>query len=407
MLKKAISFSIVLLLLFLSYQFLINFLKNEHHVSYTINKEETYKIEESYYKNNDDFYILKVTTKDNNEFIFETNNNFNKQKEIVKDVIDYKKDNVECLLLIFKDKDKRSDPVCRENNILTSYNYVKNKYDFSEFIKQIPNYDLNKYNENSKEREESDIYIYPDYLEEDETVIVYSYKKIGFFNKGDSKYLTFSTNDNYKNILGSLVGKYYVIPFFTSNATITKYIKYDVTSGIHEDIDLTYKLSKQTYINGVYNNKLYIFDKSSLKQYALDPYREELTLIGDENTNGFAYINGEQKEISVYDLNNETVKFSDNKDSYSELKYQDIYISSRYAIIFNDGKFYKVYKDNVSNPILLFEENDAKEIKLNNDSIYYIKDDSIYRYNKYGNVKLVTRNELKYNFENVYDIYIK
>ena len=55
----------------------------------------------------------------------------------------------------------------------------------------------------------------------------------------------------------------------------------------------------------------------------------------------------------------------------------------------------------------LFVEDDAKEIKVKNNSIYYVKDDSIYRYNKYGKVKLITRNELKYNYENVFDVYIK
>ena len=407
MLKKAISFSVVLLLLFLSFQFLINFLKNEHHVSYTIDKDEIYKIEENYYKKNDDFYVLKVTTADNSEFLFDIDNSFNKQKEIVKDIIDYKDDNIECMLLVFKGNDKRSDPVCKQNNAIVSYNYAASNNDLNGFKEMITDYDLDKYNNNSNEREETDIIIYPDYIEEDEIIIVYSYKRVGFFSKENSKFLTFAATDNYKNILGSLVGKYYVIPYFTSNPTITKYIKYNVSTGTHDDINLTHKISKQTYINGVYNDKLYIFDRSELKQYALDPYREEITLVGDENTNGFAYINGEEKEISVYDLNNETIIFSDATDSYEGLEYQDIYVNERYAITYNNGKFYKTYKDHLEDSILLFTEDDAKEIKVKNNSIYYVKDDSIYRYNKYGKVKLITRNELKYNYENVFDVYIK
>ncbi len=406
MLKKAISFSIVLLLLFLVYQFLVVFIKHEHDITYVVNSDELYNVEEKYSKDKEDFYTFKVTTSDNEVFLFEVDNSFNKQKEIIKDIISFKNDNIKCLTLLFKD-DITTEPICQKNGELMAFSYVKNDADFSEYIEKIPNFDLNKYDKGSERREEYDLSLNTDYLDDNETIIVYSYKKVGFYDKKVSKYLTFSVLDNYKNIMGSVVGKYYVIPYFNATQTITQYLKYNLETGSDERIDLTSKLSKQTYINGVYNDKLYLFDKSDMKQYTFDPYKEEITLIGDESKNGFAYINGKEQEISVYDLNNGTVKFSDNADDYKDLKYDSIFICEKYAIIYKDGAFYKVYKDYLDRPILLLKEENAQEIKMKYGNIYYIKDDSIYRYNKYGSVSLITRNELKYNTDNVFDVYVK
>ena len=49
----------------------------------------------------------------------------------------------------------------------------------------------------------------------------------------------------------------------------------------------------------------------------------------------------------------------------------------------------------------------AKEVKVKNDRIYFIADDYLYRYDEYGITSLVKREEFKYNFNNIYDVYIR
>ena len=41
------------------------------------------------------------------------------------------------------------------------------------------------------------------------------------------------------------------------------------------------------------------------------------------------------------------------------------------------------------------------------DGIYYIKEDTLYKYNEYGIVDLIKREEFKYNSKNIFDVYIK
>ena len=81
--KKAISFSVIVLVLLLIYQVGINFIKKEHSVQYNVeNESDSYKIEEDYSYENNDTYLIRVTDSKNNSFVFDVKNNYNKQREI-------------------------------------------------------------------------------------------------------------------------------------------------------------------------------------------------------------------------------------------------------------------------------------------------------------------------------------
>ena len=77
--KKAISFTLVLTLIFFAYQFSVNFLKSEHSVTYYIDSSEHYRIDEDYVKSGgDDYYLIRVSSNDKS-YIFDVENTFNKQ----------------------------------------------------------------------------------------------------------------------------------------------------------------------------------------------------------------------------------------------------------------------------------------------------------------------------------------
>lgn len=408
MLRKAISFSIILMLIFLCYQVAVNFVKNGHNISYTIEKEHLYNIDEEYSKNDKgEYYLLKVTRDDDKVFVFDEDNVFNKQKEIVEDIIEFDNDEVTCVALKYIDDKNYSEPLCIKDNQLYSYQAIKKDVDLSSFVKSIKNFDLNKYDKKSTTSTASDITYNKDYLLDNEVLVMYDYKVMDYIDSRLTRNMTFSSIDNYKNTLGTVVGSYYLIPRLSTSATFDTYIKFGLVDGVKNEIKLDYKISKQAYINGVYENKLYIFDKSEMKQYEIDPYDDKVTIVGDEKNEGFAFINGKETKISVYDLSKEEVKFSENKDPYKSLDYDNIFIEPYKSVYVKNGKYYKVFEKYPQYSILLFTDNNAKEVKVREDNVYFIKDDSIYRYNKYGTVQLAMRNELKYNTDNVFDIYLK
>ena len=407
MIKKTLSFSLIIILLLLVYQFLITMFKNNHYVTYSISNGDLFNIDEKYIKSGkQDYYLIKVNNNDK-KFVFKIDNTFNKQKNIVEDVEIIEQDGFYCLGLNLVGNDKYSYPLCNKDNIVYSYNSVKDIINFDSYISKIKDKEYDKYSSQSGKKNELGLTINKDYIDENEIIIIYGYKQINLFYANYSRTFTFSSLDNYKNSYGTLVGNYYLIPKISSLPGFDTYIKYDIIDGIKKEIELPKSISKQSYINGVNDNKLYLFDKSNKEQIEIDPREDKVSVVGSVNKEGITFVNGKEQSISVYDLEKDEILFEPSKDDYSNVDGEFLMANDYYAIYKKGDSFYKVYKEYQDIPILLFNDSEAKNIKLRDDNIYYIKGDGLYKYNQYGIFGLVYRNEFIYNSDNIYDIYLK
>ncbi len=407
MIKKIITFSLLLLFLTLLLEFGINYFKTSHHVEYDISG---YTVEEDYIKKSGkDYYLIKVS-KDGKEYIFNAQNEFNKNEKIIKEIISYDTDDISCATIIYTNNSS-STPLCYKDKILHSYISVENEPGMSEYLKQ-----LNKYAEDKiTPSDESYVFayneIYKNNLYKNEDIIMYNYKNIIKINGERTMTFDFSNKDVFKNEYGTLVGKYYVIPKMRNSIEFSHYLIVDIEKETVEEIDLakevSAKISSQMYVNGIYNSNLYIFDKSNLVQYEINPDKGEIKVVGNKDKKGIVYKNGQEEEIGVYTLNNEKVKFTENYDAYKEIDYDQIFLTSNGAVYVKDGVFYKVYNNYLKNPIYLFEAKNVQDIKVKEDNIYYINDQFLYRYNDYGNVKILKREQFKYDYTNIYDVYFE
>ena len=408
MVKRTISFTLIILALFLVYQYLITMMKNKHDITYYINNgEESFTIDEKYIKENgNDYYLIKVT-KDDKKFVYKVENEFNKQKNIVEDLEIFEQDGYYCMGLNLVGSGKYSFPTCEKDDVLYSYNSLKDKLDFDDYISKIEDDNIERYSKDSSKTIDSVYLINREYFDKNEIMMIYGYKQMSLQYFSFSRSFTFSSLDNYKNTYGALVGNYYVIPRLNSLATYSNMIKYDVIDGIKKEIPLPVDVSKQSYVMGVHDNKLYIFDNSNKRQLEIDPYNDEVKIVGNINEEGFTYVNGEKKSISVYDLDKEVVKFEDNIDDYSSIEYDSIIKGDYYAVYKKDNNYYLVYKEFTDSPILLFSGMDIHNIIIKGDNVYYIKENTIYKCNKYGTIEMVSGNEFIYNYENIFDVYLK
>lgn len=407
MIKKIITFSLLLLFLTLLLEFSINYFKTSHHVEYDISG---YMVEEDYIKKSGkDYYLIKAS-KDGKEYIFNAQNEFNKNEKIIKEIISYDTDDISCATIIYTNNSS-STPLCYKDKILHSYISVENEPGMSEYLKQ-----LNKYAEDKiTSSDESYVFayneIYKNNLYKNEDIIMYNYKNIIKINGERTMTFDFSNKDVFKNEYGTLVGKYYVIPKMRNNIEFSHYLIVDLEKETVEEIDLAREvsanISSQMYVNGIYNSNLYIFDKSNLVQYEINPGKGEIKVVGNKDKKGIVYKNGQEEEIGVYALNNEKVKFTENYDAYKEIDYDQIFLTSNGAVYVKDGVFYKVYNNYLKNPIYLFEAKNVQDIKVKEDNIYYINDQFLYRYNDYGNVRILKREQFKYDYTNIYDVYFE
>ena len=88
--------------------------------------------------------------------------------------------------------------------------------------------------------------------------------------------------------------------------------------------------------------------------------------------------------------------------------YIKVYQNARnYYFITKDWKFYQVSKKDINNKILLYSDQDIKDAVISNGSIYFIKNDIVYKKNKYGIKEVIKNNEFIYNFKNIVNAYYK
>ena len=102
----------------------------------------------------------------------------------------------------------------------------------------------------------------------------------------------------------------------------------------------------------------------------------------------------------------EKIKFEEKSNIKLNYSYDQVFETSKYYYILDNHKLYKIYKKDKEKRILLFElPNDYNNLQIDEERIYYIHNQYLYRYDMYGVKTLVNNNEFKYNNTNIYHMY--
>ena len=401
--KRIIAFILFLTGIYLIYQVSVNFIKTEHNINY-IKKlgDKEYAINEIYNKNKKvDYYYITIKTPDK-EFVFDIDNIFNKQKNIVENIYLYEKNELTCLYPIFLGGET-ADLQCNIDGKLYSYLTIKDKYNLSEFIEALPNY-----NEGLKNNKEFDDYydlkVYKNNIQDKESIILYNYKNIITLTKALKKEKNFAEKDVYKNKDGILVDKYYILPNYDTTGTHPSFKIIDIKKNDYVNLPLKENISSNYYINGIVDNILYIFDKTNKTQYSINPKENSYEVESSNDNIGKAYIDGKWSEVTTFDLANKNIIFTEDLTKVKE-SYDYIFKNNKYYYYVDNDTFYKSYILDPTKKVELFKASDVSVIKLVNDNIYYIQDITLYRYKDNSIIPILERKEFKYNKENIYEIY--
>ena len=409
--KRIISLMFLLFFILIVLELGNDFFKKEHQISYQLTySDKVFEVKELYQKENDNNYYLEIVN-NNNTFIYNVSNYFNKQKEIINSIEVYEKDGLFCVFPILVN-DINLEIECIKDNKLYSYEALKDNYVVKEFVSKLQtnNYIHTSWeNENNEATEINSSIAYKNNILVEDTITVWNYKGIDIISKNKNNSINLYNFDKYENSHGSIVDKYYVAPIYTNNKIYDfnslKII--DLKNNDIKTMDLETSLKQDTYINGIVDNQLYYFDPDSLIQYSINPNSRKSRQVGSKTTNAQFY-NGSWETINIYDLVDTKKKFELKVDEKIN-KYQptSIYQSnSNYYFTISDGSFYRLSKNNLDKPIMLFNRLGLKEIKVVKDTIYFIIDDTLYYYNdNTGIQKIIKNNEWKYNYNNIYDIY--
>lgn len=405
--KKVIKLLIGIFILVLIFELIAYIFKTHHDITYTLkDANQTFKINEVY-KNKK--YYFKITSKDL-VYSFEIPDEFHKKKEVITKIYSYQKDDLYCIYPMVE-KNENTNILCSKNN--KSYAYTNYEKELTPFIETLKKQGYNSPSWQEKSNSSKKIETLSAYQNNiKEKTYIYIYKYNGFFSisKDSLEQIKLFENDTYINHLGTNIDKYYLIPNYDQKYDYDELYVIDMTNNKVKQRNLKYKISKDSYMNGVIDNELYIFDKDELKQYKISKKGKKIKEVGNKE-DGALYYNLKFETKSVYDFRDEELKFKTIKDYISQVekntsinylqKTEDTYY---YQTKNNDVYYYNL---NSKTKVLLFNQK-ISDFTLVKDTLYFISDDALYSYNfQEGLKKLITYSELSFNSKNRLAIYME
>lgn len=403
--KKIIKLIIGIFIIVLVFELIAYFLKDSHEINYTIkDNNKNFKINEVF-KN--DKYYFKITTKDY-KYSFEIDNDFHKKKEIITKIYSYIEDDYFCIYPAIK-KTNKSNIICSKDN--KSYSYTYSKDFLKPFTKSLKEngYSSPSWKKTSDAQKKIEtLTAYQNNIKDKTYIYVYKYNGFFSINKESLSQVNLFKNDTYINHLGTQIDKYYIIPNYDEKYDYSKLYVINMTNDKVKERKLKQEISKDSYINGIIEDKIYLFDKDELKQYTINKNGKKVKEIGNKEK-GTIYYDLEFKNEDVYTMRDEELKFKTFKDYISKIenkttiKYLENKEDSYYYQTKNNNVYY--YNINSKVKVLLFNKK-ISDFMLINNTLYFISEDTLYSYeNTTGLKKLITYSELSFNSKNRIAIY--
>ena len=389
--KKIFLVVFLLVLVYFGYRILYK----EHEVSYTINK---YNIKEHFYIDKTHHYDL-IITKDKENYTYTLDKNLSKEKRIIKSIKAFKSNNLICIVPTYK-KNIELNVYCNLDNQEISIDYLLNTYnnDFKTIKKKLKKYKIEYPSSSKTYTKYKKNTVYQENILDKYNYYIWNYKGILILNNKELKYQKILDYDLYDNIMATTIDGYYILFENTDVNGIENIYYYDSKRNKINTFKLKEKINKDSYINGVVDNIIYITDRKDKKEYKIDIRKETIERI-DDDINYVVYEDNNKKEISKSDFFMNEQYFDNIKTIDSEIK------NNNYYYYYKNNKIYKRLATNKDNSKLLLELNDIKEWKIYDGKLIIMANDSIYEYtDKEGLRKIVKSNELKYNYKNIYKI---
>lgn len=354
---------------------------------YTINEEYNNRIKNGYY-----FNIIK----DDSVYSYEFHGDF-LGKKIVTDIKSYN----DCILPIFNGE-IIFDITCPINKHLSSgifYMYLHNMSDVSDelnkFVESIGEYDINKFKDDATSVDIDKYELYNDNITKNISVetyrgIIINDKKIDLFDSDQYNKLSIYTNN------------YYVVPTYKTNYEFNELYIINLNTKKVKTLKFEYNISYSSYVQGIYNDIIYLMDEDNKKQYEIDCKKLQIRKIGDLSNNINIYENGKWFRKTIADVveNKYKFDFKNYREKIDDNNYRDTINDFIYSYVKKDDG-YEVYKSNKYTPNIknyLFDLSDVNSVIYDGDYLYFKKDNYIGRYSeKTGIKKIIQSNELLFN----------
>lgn len=347
--KKLVYFGIFVLGLISLFLIFSNRVKN-----YEINYEKSgFNIKESFKKSEKKYYF-ELSSKDE-IYNFVINKKYSKKREIIEKIDLQEKDEVKCVNITVNNQE--TPYICNKNGLL-----------IDAYLGGI------KENQDDKKiKEVNKISIYKDGN-------YYLWNGYGLTNIIDNNDFNFLKKESYDNNLSYQFKEYLIIADYDSSREFSKFYIFNSKTNKISEFEFEYKISFSSYFMGDVDNAIYLFDKKNKVQYKINI--------------------GNKQKIEIVSNNEYANFYSDGWDTISlnKLVYNDLYFNKSNLVNYSldNNKLYFNYI-NSKQKILLDEEEVSGIIRASGDDVYYLKKDTLYKYN-YLNGKSKVMSYFEWNF---------
>ena len=396
--KKNIKFFVAIIIIFVILLLSIKYIKKEHFLDYKISN---YTIKEHFYIREKSHYYDFLINNKNNSYTITLNKKLNKAKKIIKNIKTYKEKDLECIVPTYKKK-IQNNIYCTYKNKAVSNNILLDNEDFKKILNKAK-IKINKPKDSKINYK--NLTIFKENISDNYKYIIWDYKGIYIISKNKQIYQKILNKDLYDNIMSTVVDKYFVLFDNTSVNGIETIYYYDLVKNKLKSFKLEDKISKDSYINGVFNNLIYITDKKEKKQYTLNIKKKKIEDIFEKENQYLKYENYKLKTFSKSDFFMTNQYFNNENIKDKNFNYEEIRKEYNYYYYLENNKIYKAIETNKKNSILLLTLPNIKDWKVIDEDIFIINEDTLYHYNEQqGLRKIIKSNELKYNYKNIYYI---
>lgn len=365
-----------------------------HKVTY---EKDKYRVEETFeIKDKKHIYTLDIQ-KGKQEYSFQIENKVNKRKKIVKSIKTYQEKKITCIVpTVINQKEK--EIYCTKDNLQVSKEVLKEDKDFQKILKKAK---ITIEEEDRKTKNYKNMKVYQANIPEYFSLIIWNYKGINLLSQKELKEVKILNHDLYDNIEATLTSRYFVLLENTPVEGIQKIYAYDKKKEKVNQITLENRISKDSYINGVEDDLVYITDRKAKKQYTLNVKKEELKEVSTEE--GYIKFTDHKKQVlSITDFFEKDEYFENERILNKKItKSKDLVKENNIYYFKEENTFYRQIPG--KNKVKLMEKENVEEWNLVGDKILFRIENQLYLFDEKEGIKvLLEYNELKYNAKNIY-----
>ena len=422
MMKKLVLEFIIVWLAFFGIRVIVKHYQDGEKIHYTISLDNvTYKITENYTKhekNNRDSYYFDIKLNDEH-FIFQTYESFRQQQHLIQTIYEYHDEQVKCILPILKDNKIVTDMICKEQDDQVYYHQIKGKYEkLDAYVSELKLlqkvYQNHSKKENTVKTGTSKIYTHT--LPEDKRVAISNYRGVAMVDAtGKIEKQDVFQGDVYDQKIKAMIGNYYLVADYEQPFEIDRFYLVDLVKNKEEVVESKYMISKDSYIQGIVGNSVYLYDRSNQKQYEINVEDKTVYEIGNANLKIQYYDGSKWSQKEMYDIATTDIYFEEYPDvtkknsNYDKVIRVGGEITGYYYYFRKVGDSYEVYRAPIQNDRIktyVFTTTSLSQIYYIDENVYFMNHNDVQKFDEILGIQpVLTNSEFEFNSTILYKIY--